>query len=212
MFFIKNKKKVESLPDENLELVDSLYQSLAVIEFDLNGTILKASAPFLEFVGYSIEEIQGKHHSIFCSDYFVRTPEYAQFWSDLSLGKKKGGVFTRLTKAKDEVFIEATYFPIFSNGTVVKVVKVASDVTYNHRLSLANNELLSALNSTFAVISFLPSGDIIEANKQFLNTLGYSESQVKAQHHKMFCFDDFYQENPFFGKSYNLVNRLAVAF
>ncbi len=117
-----------------------------------------------------------------------------------SFRKKQSGVFARLDKFGKEIFVEATYFPIFSEGKVIKVAKVASDVTEQHVRSVEDRDLLSALDRTFAVITFSISGEIQNANKAFLNALGYSKDEVITKHHKMFCFDDFYQENPSFWK------------
>ena len=196
MFF--KKKKIEQEIDINQDFIASMYDSIAVIEFTPKGEILNASDLFLSCVGYQKQEVIGKHHSLFCSEKIVSSPQYSQFWGDLASGKKQGGVFARLDKFGKEIFVEATYFPIFSEGKVIKVAKVASDVTEQHVRSIEDSDLLSALDRTFAVITFSTSGEVLNANEAFLNALGYSNDEVMTKHHKMFCFDEFYQENPSF--------------
>ena len=196
MFF--KKKKIEQKIDINQDFIGSMYDSLAVIEFTPKGEVLNASDLFLSCVGYQKQEIIGKHHSLFCSEKIVSSPQYSEFWVGLASGKKQHGVFARLDKFGKEIFVEATYFPIFSEGKVIKVAKVASDVTAQHVRSIEDSDLLSALDRTFAVITFSTSGEVLNANKAFLNALGYSNDEVMTKHHKMFCFDEFYQENPSF--------------
>ncbi|MDF4730122.1 PAS domain S-box protein, partial [Vibrio parahaemolyticus] len=196
MFF--KKKKIEQEIDLNQDFIDSLYGSLAVIEFTPKGEILNASDLFLSCVGYQKQEIVGKHHSLFCSKKIVSSPKYSQLWDHLASGKKQTGVFPRVDKSGKEIFVEATYFPIVSEGEVIKVAKVASDVTEQHVRSAEDSDLLNALDRTFAVITFSTSGEIINVNDAFLSILGYSKDEVVTKHHEMFCFDEFYQENPNF--------------
>jgi len=192
------KKKIEQEIDLNQDFIDSLYGSLAVIEFTPKGEILNASDLFLSCVGYQKQEIVGKHHSLFCSKKIVSSPKYSQLWDHLASGKKQTGVFPRVDKSGKEIFVEATYFPIVSEGEVIKVAKVASDVTEQHVRSAEDSDLLNALDRTFAVITFSTSGEIINVNDAFLSILGYSKDEVVTKHHEMFCFDEFYQENPNF--------------
>nr|WP_308624967.1 PAS domain-containing methyl-accepting chemotaxis protein [Vibrio jasicida] len=198
MFF--KKKEEINIVDVNMDFVRSLYSSTAVIEFDLQGHILEVSDSFRSCMGYERTEVLGKHHSMFCSRELVSSQIYSNFWDDLRAGKEKSGVFSRRDRGGNEVFIEATYFPIISQGRVDRVAKIASDITKAHTTSMNNQDLLTALDKTFAVISFSPSGEVLDANKAFLDTLGYSREQVILKRHQMFCFDEFYKENPDFWK------------
>lgn len=198
MFF--KKKEEINIVDVNMDFVRSLYSSTAVIEFDLQGHVLEVSDSFLSCMGYERTEVLGKHHSVFCSQELVSSQIYSNFWDDLRAGKEKSGAFSRRDRGGNEVFIEATYFPIISQGRVDRVAKIASDITKAHTTSMNNQDLLTALDKTFAVIAFSPSGEVLDANKAFLDTLGYSREQVILKHHQMFCFDEFYKENPDFWK------------
>ena len=112
--------------------IDAIEKSMAVIEFQLDGTILTANELFLERMGYSLEEIQGKHHRLFVSAEYAASPEYRQFWFDLAQGKFYRGRFERFAKHGNSVWLEATYSPILdARGRPVKVVKFAYDITAN---------------------------------------------------------------------------------
>ncbi len=110
--------------------VDAISRSQAVIEFNLDGTILTANDNFLGAVGYTLEEIQGKHHRMFCETQYTNSAEYTAFWEKLGRGEYEAGEFLRLGKGGKEVWIQASYNPIIgANGNPFKVVKYASDVT-----------------------------------------------------------------------------------
>jgi methyl-accepting chemotaxis protein len=102
----------------------------AVVEFDLDGTIVSANDNFLQPMGYSLDEIQGKHHSIFVDPGHAAGAEYKQFWLDLVAGRRQSGRFRRLGKDRREVWIQGSYFPILDReGKAFKVVKYATDIT-----------------------------------------------------------------------------------
>ncbi|HBC3588070.1 TPA: PAS domain-containing methyl-accepting chemotaxis protein [Vibrio parahaemolyticus] len=186
-------------PTLNDFIVSSLKQSLATIEFDPQGNILSASSHFLQAMGYELSEVQGQHHRIFCDSSYVQSSEYRDFWSSLAQGQYKSGTFERYNKAGDLVVIEATYFPITNNdGNIERVMKIASDTTEQVTQARSQQDIIAALNQNFAVIEFETDGTIINANENFLQGLGYTSDQIVGKHHKMFCFDDFYQENPNF--------------
>ncbi|ELA6986082.1 PAS domain-containing methyl-accepting chemotaxis protein [Vibrio parahaemolyticus] len=181
--------------------IKGLSDSMAMIEFDTRGIILNANDLFLSCVGYTREAIVGKHHSIFCDRGYVQSPRYQQFWDDLKVGKHKRGTFERLTSQRERLVLEASYFPIESeHGQIEKVVKIASDVTQQRLESEQKEAILNALDLSLATIEFDREGYILTANQNFLKTLGYELSNVQGKHHKLFCFDYFYQENPSFWK------------
>ncbi len=102
----------------------------AVIEFSLDGNILTANDNFLSLMGYRLDEIQGRHHSIFVESSFNGSAEYRRFWTDLAAGRPKSGRFKRIGKGGGEVWIQGSYFPILdNNGKPFKVVKYATDVS-----------------------------------------------------------------------------------
>ena len=110
-----------------LAAIDTSY---AYIEFDLGGHVLTANRNFLTVLGYQLDEIKGKHHRMFVDTAQAMGPAYAQFWRDLNDGKPQNEVFKRITKAGQEIWIQAVYAPVKDEmGRVFKVVKIATDVT-----------------------------------------------------------------------------------
>ncbi|MFY0636000.1 MAG: PAS domain S-box protein [Vannielia sp.] len=165
----------------------ALDKSQAVIEFEPDGTIVTANRNFLAAVGYELEEIRGKHHSIFLREDLRKTPEYGCFWSDLAAGKPKLGKFRRFAKDGREMWLEATYNPIIDGrGKVVKVVKFAADITDTRTQAIDSAGQLDALSRSQAVIEFKPDGTILTANENFLAATGYSAEEVTGKHHRLF--------------------------
>lgn len=122
-------KEVEAASYANA-IIKSIDRSMAIIEFDLNGKILSANNNFIQTVGYTLDQIVGKHHSIFCDKEYVKTEEYEIFWKRLKSGEYFSGQFQRVSKLGKKLWLEATYNPVFdTEGNVVKVIKFASDIT-----------------------------------------------------------------------------------
>ena len=165
----------------------AISQVQAIIEFNLDGTVLDANENFLRTLGYSLDEIRGKHHSLFVDPTFAASAEYRQFWSDLAAGRPQVAEFKRLGKGGKEVWIQASYNPIFDeNGKPFKVVKFAIDTTTEKLRNADFAGQLDAIGKAQAVIEFDLNGNIVNANENFLNTLGYSLPEIKGKHHSMF--------------------------
>ena len=180
-------------------ILDAIKGNVAFIVFSPDGEILEANQHFLDAVGYSEDELIGKHHSQLCPDSISKSPEYQSFWSDLSGGRALSGEVERLKKDGSPIWLNASYFPVKDNdGVTVRVVKIAADVTDKHINLEQKSALISSLNNSMAEIEFSPDGYIEFANSNFLNVVGYSLDEVVGKHHKIFCFDDFYNENPNF--------------
>ena len=115
---------------ENAALLAAIGKSQAVIEFEMDGTILTANDNFLTTLGYSLDEIKGRHHSMFVEESLKNSPEYREFWSRLNRGENLPGEYRRVGKGGKLITIQASYNPIAdASGKLVKVVKFASDVT-----------------------------------------------------------------------------------
>ncbi len=168
--------------------VEAIGKSQAVIEFNLDGTIITANDNFLNALGYTLNEVKGKHHKMFVEDSYGRSPAYTDFWARLNRGEYVADEFKRIGKGGKEVWIQASYNPILDlSGRPFKVVKFATDVT-EQKLKNADYEgQLAAIGKSNAVIEFNMDGTIITANDNFLNALGgYSLNEVKGKHHRMF--------------------------
>lgn len=115
---------------EHENLISALQRSTAVIEFNLNGEVLTANQRFLDSMGYSLTQIQGKHHRIFCDASEANSPQYQRFWEQLRRGEFATGRFRRLDSHGREVWLEASYNPITdAHDNLYKVVKFATVIT-----------------------------------------------------------------------------------
>tara|TARA_R110002049_G_scaffold286491_2_gene468277 strand:+ start:812 stop:1507 length:696 start_codon:yes stop_codon:yes gene_type:complete len=177
----------------NLEAIYSAIDKVsAIIEFNLDGTILTANNNFCQALGYTEDEIKGKHHRIFCDPAFTNSLDYARFWEKLSRGEFEQQEYKRYTKSGKEIWIQASYNPIFDeSGKPYKVVKFATDITKQKLESLVFEATLEAVSKSQAVIEFNMDGSIVTANDNFLSTLGYSLSEIQGKHHRIFCEKKF---------------------
>ena len=168
-------------------MLAAISKAQAVIEFSLGGEIIEANKNFLDLLGYRMDEIRGHHHNIFVDPVYRESPEYRAFWDKLSRGEFDAGAYKRITKSGKEIWVQASYNPIFDlNGKAFKVVKYATDITAE-RLQAADYEgQIGAINKAQAVIQFALDGTILEANQNFLDALGYSIGEIRGQHHSMF--------------------------
>lgn len=174
---------------ENLQaILNALQESTAIIEFTPDGTILTANTPFQKTVGYSLNEIEGQHHRMFVPSDIANSPEYSQFWQRLERGEFISGKFKRKTKQGNTLWLEASYNPILDNtGQVVKVIKLAYDVTDQVNTDREANAQLQAIGRVMAVIEFSMDSTILTANDNFCQTMGYSLDEIKGQKHKLFA-------------------------
>ena len=165
-------------------IVEAINRVQAVISFKLDGTILDANDNFLNTLGYSLSEIKGKHHRIFCDQAYTNSEDYRRFWEKLGRGEFDAGEYRRIGKGNKDVWIQASYNPIFdSTGRVTKVVKFATDIS---KQKLKDCEL-AALSKSQAVIEFNLDGTVVTANDNFQKALGYSLDEIRGKHHSMFC-------------------------
>jgi methyl-accepting chemotaxis protein len=165
----------------------AIQKSQAVIEFNMDGTIITANENFLKVLGYSLGEIQGKHHSMFVEPSERETAAYREFWASLNAGKYQAGEYKRIAKGGREVWIQASYNPILDkNGKPFRVVKFATDITAQKIRGMEDAGKIAAIGRAQAVIEFNMDGTIITANENFLKTLGYSLGEIKGRHHSMF--------------------------
>ena len=204
MFFNKNKQLLdtENKLSELQRQLDSISRNVAEIRFRPDGSVIYASNIFLEMLGYKLEEIAGQHHRIFCEKNYANTADYSRFWQKLADGHLQSGLFRRLRKDGNLVLIEATYIPVQNqDGKVIEIIKIGSDVTQRENELLSLRAVHAAISRSMAEIEFTPNGDILHANENFLRAMGYRLSDIKGRHHRMFCFDNFYQENPNFWQS-----------
>ena len=173
-------------------MANAIMRSQAVISFTTDGEILEANDNFLSAMGYQASEVVGKHHRIFVDSEYASSDEYVQFWQKLKSGDVHSGEFRRISKEGKEVWIQASYNPVFdAQGKVKYIIKFASDITAQKQKNADYESQITAINKSQAVIEFDLKGTILNANKNFLTTMGYTLDEVKGHHHSMFVEPSF---------------------
>lgn len=183
--FFNRAKTVQA--DINADTIAALSRSQAFIEFEPDGTIITANENFLSVMGYLVDEIAGRHHSMFLEPEYANSPEYKDFWTKLTSGEFQRALFKRLGKGGKEVWIEASYNPLIGpDGKVYRIIKVASDVTERHHESADARSQINAVSRSQAVIEFSLDGIVLGANENFCEALGYRLDEIRGQHHRLF--------------------------
>ena len=188
------RREIESLTHENQHLqqemaaqLGAIGKSQAVIEFEMDGTIITANDNFLKSLGYSLQEVQGKHHSLFVEPELRGSAGYKEFWQRLNRGEYMTGEYKRIAKDGTPVWIQGSYNPILdSDGKPQKVIKYAADVTEQKLRNADFQGQIAAIGKSQAVIEFEMDGTIITANDLFLDAMGYTLPEVQGRHHRMF--------------------------
>ena len=178
-------RKIKSMEDAGQ--IAAIGRAQAVIAFEMDGTIVTANENFLGAMGYTLAEIQGKHHSMFVEQRERDSAAYREFWAKLNRGENQSAEYKRIGKGGREVWILASYNPVLDEkGKPFRVVKFATDVT---KEKLATADLagqIASISKSQAVIEFNMDGTIIGANQNFLKTVGYSLDEIRGRHHSMF--------------------------
>jgi methyl-accepting chemotaxis protein len=189
---ITERLKTEERNNDFSGQIDAIGKAQAVIEFNMDGTIINANDNFLGALGYTLNEIQGQHHRMFVEETYGRSPEYQEFWAKLNRGEYVADEFKRIGKGGKEIWIQASYNPILDlNGKTFKVVKYATDVTAQKLQNADFTGQIEAIANAQAVIEFNMDGTIITANDNFLNTMGYTLEETQGKHHSMFVDPEF---------------------
>jgi methyl-accepting chemotaxis protein len=179
------EQKIRSMEDSGK--IAAMDRAQAVIEFNMDGTIITANDNFLKTMGYSVPEIEGRHHSMFVTPEDRGSTGYREFWAALNRGSYQAGEYKRLGKDSKEVWILATYNPILDEaGKPFKVVKFATDVSAQKLKAADNDGQIAAIGKSQAVIEFNMDGTIRSANQNFLDAMGYSLGEIQGKRHGMF--------------------------
>ncbi|MGK7390239.1 MAG: PAS domain S-box protein [Candidatus Cyclobacteriaceae bacterium M2_1C_046] len=189
----------EEMARKDIEMsgqLNAIDNTMATIEFSVDGIILNANEKFLRTVNYSLDEVQNKHHRLFVDPVEAVSEEYKEFWNKLKAGASQIGEFKRFAKNGHIIWLSATYTPVMNNnGEPVKVIKFAQNITEQKLQSLNFEGQMNALNNNMAIIEFDLKGNIRDANANFLNAMGYNLAEVKGAHHRIFVdFEDTPEE------------------
>ncbi len=182
------------VPDKNESavLLRAIDRSQAWIEFTPDGEIINANDLFLDCMGYTLDEIRGKHHRIFVDSDYAHSSEYSHFWEGLKRGEYKTAEYMRVGKGGREVWLQATYTPVPNDeGETEKVVKLATDVTEQRRARANDTAKIEAIEKSMAVIEFNIDGTILRANDVFLDLMGYESHEIEGKHHRIFVSPEF---------------------
>jgi methyl-accepting chemotaxis protein len=203
----KKAQKTTVAPDDLNAVYQALDRVQAIIEFDLDGKIISANENFLHTFEYEANEIVGQHHRIFCDQQYAASPEYSEFWKNLGRGEFVEAEFKRLAKSGREIWLRASYNPVFdADGNPIRVVKFATDVTASKLRTAEYQSKINAIERAQAVIEFDLDGTITAVNENFLEIFGYGLDEVVGKHHRIFC-DPGYAESPEYGQFWQKLRR-----
>jgi methyl-accepting chemotaxis protein len=176
--------------------ISAISKVMGVIEFDLTGKITAVNDNFAAVTGYSKQEIIGQHHQMFVEAAYKKSPEYKKFWDKLGRGEADEGQYKRVGKGGKEIWLQASYNPIFdAEGKPFKVVKYATDITAEKLRNADFAGQISAISKVMGVIEFDLTGKITAVNDNFAAVTGYSKQEIIGQHHSMFV-EASYKNSP----------------
>ena len=174
--------------------IAAIDKAQAVIEFQMDGTVLAANDNFLNALGYTLDEVKGKHHSMFVDEAYKQSPAYKEFWAKLNRGEYDAAEYKRIGKGGREVWIQASYNPILDlDGKPFKVVKYATDVTRQKLINADYQGQIAAISKAQAVIEFNMDGTVLTANENLLRAFGYTLEEIRGKHHSLFVDEAFRQ-------------------
>ncbi len=195
MFWSNKDKEVQNsqpaYPDytHDHDMVEAISSVMLICEYALDGTIVSANTNFLDALGYTEAELVGQHHRKLTGA-VMSQDESQQFWQALASGQNQMGQYCLESKTKESVWLGGSYSVVYDEARVIKsVLQVMQDITPQVALEIRNKGLLDAIDRSSAVISFTPDGQVLEANQNFLDAVGYSLDEIVGKHHKMFVPD-----------------------
>jgi methyl-accepting chemotaxis protein len=196
---IDNKKTLGQMRELEARL-EAIDRSQGVIEFNMEGLILSANENFLSVIGYTADEIVGKHHSMLVDDDYAKSEDYKVFWERLRAGEFVAAKFPRCGKGGRKIWIEASYNPILDeSGRPERIVKYATDITAAMIEAADYSGQIAAIGRSQAVITFDLNGVILDANQNFLKTMGYSADEVVGRHHSLFVEPGYEKSDEYSG-------------
>ncbi|WP_431223098.1 methyl-accepting chemotaxis protein [Serratia sp. L9] len=172
--------------------LSAIEDAVAMIVFKPDGTVLRANDLFLQTLGFQRHEVIGQHHRLFCDGKYAASPAYLRHWNRLNRGEPITDNIRRIRKDGEVVWLQGTYTPVLDKqGRVVEIVKIASVVTERIIQAQEHQSLLTALNRSMAMITFSPTGIILDANENMLNLMGYRLEEACGQAHSILCTPEF---------------------
>ncbi len=168
-------------------VVQAIGRVMAMIEFTPRGEILTANENFCTAMGFAPGDLAGKHHRMFVEPDLANSVEYLRFWERLARGEFVAGEIKRIANGGRVIWLQASYNPIKDrSGQVIQIVKFATDITEQKLSSLDATGQIEAINRSQAVIQFDTNGNILAANQNFCDAVGYRFEEIRGQHHRLF--------------------------
>lgn len=172
--------------------LDAINKTVALVEFNLDGTIITANNIFCEIYGYVESDLKGRHHRMFIPINDRTSEEYKQFWNDLRNGISRDGEYRRIHKNGSTIYLKGTYSPMLdTNGKPYKIIKLAFDITESKLQEAEIRGQLEAINKSNAVLEMRLDGSIISANDIFCELMQYNYEELVGRHHRMFVEEKF---------------------
>ncbi|WP_020210172.1 methyl-accepting chemotaxis protein [Gilvimarinus chinensis] len=178
-------------------LLQSLQQHTLYAEYDVHARLLSISEVFAQKLGQTQEQLIGRKHQQLCHIDAPAGPDNRLLWQAVAQGKSQQ-LKADYGRGTSQLWLDSTFIPVSDQGEVIKVIQLATDVTEQHLQSAQQNGVVDALNRSMAVIEFTPEGEVLHANSNFLNAVGYRLEEITGRHHEMFCTAEFYQNYPDF--------------
>jgi PAS domain S-box-containing protein len=166
--------------------ITAINRSNAAIEFDLDGFIMSVNKEYLDMTGYNEHEVVGKHHGIFVEKGYETTKEYREFWQRLKRGEFQQGVFKRVTKSGEPIWLQGNYNPLMdASGKPHRVLKIATNITPVKRQQMELDAISDAIYKSNLTMELDLNGTILKANDNFLDLVGYTASELVGRHHSV---------------------------
>ena len=184
---------------------------LATVEFALDGTVLTANENFLSLMGYRLEEVQGRHHRIFCEPTYTASPAYQDLWAKLNRGEFDSGIYMRIDKSGREVWLQSSYNPILDiAGRPYKIVKFATDITVQKRISAQLEQVAEtmALRNTMLAEAHALALEASKAKSAFLASMSH---EIRTPMNAIIGMADLLQETSLSQDQNEYVHRLHQA-
>ncbi|BBF85816.1 methyl-accepting chemotaxis protein [Aquitalea magnusonii] len=184
--------------EQQQAVLEAISLSMASVSFDLNANVTDSNSLFQQVMGYGASSLLGMNHRAFCDPDYVASRDYQEFWNSLRAGKPYIGRVKRVRSSGERIWLEATYNPVKDKaGKVIGFIKFATDITRRVEEAARNKAVLESVNRVMASIEFTVDGVITAVNHNFLQTMGYQESELIGQSHRRLCAPEFAQSREY---------------
>ena len=171
--------------------VEAIERSQLVVEYEMDGSILRANDAFLDLAGYTLEEVRGRPQKMLLSPETAESDAVSALWEKMRAAEHDSGEYPFLASGERELWLQGTYNPILDeDGNPIRVVQIAADATAAKRRKVEYESKWEAVNQGHCVVEFDTDGNILSANEAYQGLVGYSLREIVGQHHSMFCTAD----------------------